>query len=158
MTKRRQLLGREGESRAARYLERQGYRIVARNDRAARVEIDLIARRGSLLVFVEVKSRRAAQTSANAPDPTGHGQAAEAVDARKQARLRRGAMAWLDEHPAERSRARRLRFDVVTCLRFESETHRPSSAGPGTRPSHPQNETTAPVGARWSIEHWQGAF
>ena len=56
MTKDRRWLGREGETRAARFLESRGYRIVARNVRADRVEIDLVARRGTLLAFVEVKS------------------------------------------------------------------------------------------------------
>jgi putative endonuclease len=93
-------LGAEGESRAAQYLRRRGYRIVARNVRADRVEIDVIARRGPLLVFVEVKTR----TSRH------FGSGEEAVDARKQARLLRGASAWLREN---RRGARRVRFDVI---------------------------------------------
>ena len=137
MTRRRQALGREGERRAARFLEARGYQIVARNVRADRVEIDLVARRRGRLVFVEVKTRRS--------DARGgygeHGRAAEAVDPRKQARLRHGAFAWLAAHPAERRAARHLRFDVVTCL------------------APPRNETTASSEeARWSFEHWEGAF
>lgn len=150
MTKRRQSLGREGETRAARFLEARGYRIVARNVRAARVEIDLIAGLDGVLVFVEVKSRRA-----TGPDGFGgHGQAAEAVDERKQARLRRGARAWLDEHPAARRRSRRIRFDVITCLHAESASRNP----PESVGSCPQNDDTAPERARWSIEHWEAAF
>ena len=106
MTNHRQRLGRAGEDQAARYLETRGYRIVARNVRADRVEIDLIVRRAALLVFVEVKSRRAG----------GHGNAAEAVDERKQRRLRRGAHAWLAANPTEARRTHHRRFDVVTCL------------------------------------------
>jgi len=147
MTKRRQSLGREGETRAARFLEARGYRIVARNVRAARVEIDLIAGRGPVLVFVEVKSRRA-----TGPDGFGgHTQAAEAVDLRKQARLRRGARAWLAEHPDLRRRTRRVRFDVVTCLLGQP-------AWSGERDARPQNDDTAPEQARWSVEHWEAAF
>ncbi len=127
MMNERQILGREGEAHAARFLEARGYRIVARNVRADRVEIDLIARRGRLLVFVEVKSRRAGD----------HGLAAEAVDERKQGRLRRGAHAWLAENPAVARRTGERRFDVVTCL---------------------VNETSAPEEARWSVEHWEAAF
>ena len=56
-----------------------------------RVEIDLIARRGGTLVFVEVKSRRGRPRAADSTPRHGH--AAEAVDARKQRRLRRGAHA-----------------------------------------------------------------
>jgi len=147
MTKRRQSLGREGETRAARYLEARGYRIVARNVRAARVEIDLIAGRGTLLVFVEVKSRRA-----SGPDGFGgHAQAAEAVDRRKQTRLRRGARAWLAEHPDLRRRSRRIRFDVVTCLLAEP-------AWRGNHEAGPPDDDTAPGQARWSFEHWEAAF
>jgi putative endonuclease len=61
-----------------------------------------VARRGATLVFVEVKTRRARR----------FGLPEEAVDARKQARVVRGARAWLQAHAA---RARRVRFDVVAC-------------------------------------------
>ena len=81
----RRRLGAEGEARAAAYLEARGYRIVAANARADGVEIDLIARKGGLLVFAEVKTRRS--RSAGLPE--------EAVDGRKRARLVRGARAWL---------------------------------------------------------------
>lgn len=147
MTRDRQDLGREGEIRASRYLEARGYRIVARNVRAARVELDVIARRGATLVFIEVKTRRATGL-----DGFGsHGRAAEAVDGRKQARLRRGALAWLDANPAECRRAGRMRFDVITCLVDRSARARAARHGP-------QNDDTAPDGARWSIEHWEAAF
>jgi putative endonuclease len=98
----RRALGAEGEARAARFLARRGYRIVARNVRAGGVEVDLVVRRASLVAFVEVKTRRT--SSQGAPEL--------AVDARKQARLVRAAAAWLHENPGV---ARRVRFDVVTC-------------------------------------------
>jgi putative endonuclease len=132
---RRRLLGRLGEEAAARHLAARGYRLVARNVRADRVEIDLVARRGELLVFVEVKSRRGAR----------HGLAAEAVDPRKQRRIRHGASAWLAGRPSEAQGARRHRFDVVTCVCLDAEA--------GSR-----DATSAPEGARWSIEHWEAAF
>jgi putative endonuclease len=100
MSDRRLALGRAGEERAAGHLTRAGYRILARNARAAGVEIDLVAARGDLVVFVEVKTRRS----------HAYGGAFAAVDARKQARLARGAAAWLREH---RPHARRARFDVI---------------------------------------------
>jgi putative endonuclease len=131
-------LGRLGEDAAARHLEARGYRIIARNVRADRVELDLIVRRGSVLAFVEVKSRRGA----------GHREAAEAVDPRKQRRLRHGAQAWLASRPPEARGALRHRFDVVTCV-----IHDGSAELDGA-----QNETSAPGGARWSIEHWESAF
>jgi putative endonuclease len=137
VTRGRQALGREGEARAARFLESRGYQIVARNVRAERVEIDLVASRGERLVFVEVKTRRASARGGYGR----HASAAEAVDPRKQARLRRGALAWLGAHPGLRRRFGSVRFDVVTCL------------------APPWNATTASSGeARWSIEHWPAAF
>jgi putative endonuclease len=131
-------LGRLGEEAAARHLAARGYRIVARNVRADRVELDLIARHGAWLVFVEVKSRRAAR----------HGQAAEAVDPRKQRRLRHGAAAWLASRPPEARGVQRHRFDVVTCVLLPT----------GERHAEAPDETSAPEAARWSIEHWEAAF
>ena len=155
-------LGRLGEDAAASYLAARGYRIVARNVRADRVELDLIARFGTALVFVEVKTRRGAR----------HGQAAEAVDPRKQRRLRHGAQAWLAGHPPEARGALRHRFDVVTCLLLDTRARARAAGttislptGPPICPpicpeeeASPQNEASAPEGARWSIEHWQSAF
>jgi putative endonuclease len=107
MTAKHLLLGAEGEARAAALLQSRGYRIVARNVRAGGVEIDLIARRGAVLAFVEVKTR-----SSQALGPPEL-----AVDARKQARLLRGAAAWLH---AQRGSAREVRFDVIACERDPS--------------------------------------
>jgi len=95
-------LGADGESRGADFVRRRGYRIVARKVRADGVENDLIARRGEWIVFVEVKTRRARR----------HVPPEEAVDARKRARLVRGAAAWLH---ANARRAPRVRFDVIAC-------------------------------------------
>jgi putative endonuclease len=131
----RNALGRLGEEAAARHLAARGYQIVARNVRADRVEIDLIARCGSTLAFVEVKTRRGGR----------HGLAAEAVDPRKQRRLRHGAIAWLAARPEAARGAQRHRFDVVTCVWIDPP--------PGAR-----DATRSPEPARWSIEHWEGAF
>ena len=98
----RRALGAEGEQRAAEHLARQGYRIEGRNVRAGGVELDLVARRGRLLVFVEVKTRRSRRFGA--PEL--------AVDFAKRARLVRGAAAWLHEHGGHGAR---VRFDVVAC-------------------------------------------
>jgi putative endonuclease len=102
MSRCRRALGAEGEARAAGYLARRGYHILARNVRAGGVEIDLVARRAGTVAFVEVKTRRSRFL----------GRAEEAVDARKQVRLVRGAAAWLREH---RGSVRRVRFDVIVC-------------------------------------------
>jgi len=159
LTSARQRLGQAGEVIASRFLEAQGYRIVALNVRAGRVEMDLIARRGPLLVFVEVKSRSSLRA----------GSAAEAVDARKQNRLRRGASAWLATRPSEARGARKTRFDVVTCLRVEVDDAAAMAALTSKSVSKTApfgcwvpNETTAPEGARWRwcwwVEHWEAAF
>src|SRR5690606_9011733 len=95
-------LGAEGERRAAAYLEARGWRILARNVRVDRVELDLVARRGRTVAFVEVKTRRT--RGAGAPE--------EAVDARKRARLARGAAAWLAAHGRPGLLAR---LDVIAC-------------------------------------------
>ncbi len=96
----RQGLGRRGERDAERYLKRHGYRILGRNFRAAGAEIDLIAAEGETLVFVEVKARRG----------IGTGTPQEAVDGRKQRRIRRAAEIYV-----ARTRAHDypIRFDVV---------------------------------------------
>lgn len=93
-------LGRRGEELAARYLERSGYTILHRNWRAGRLEIDLIARIGDTVAFVEVKTRR--------PGPQ---HPAAAVDRRKRARLGRAAARWI---ATRLDRAAEYRFDVVT--------------------------------------------
>ena len=122
MTEARRALGAQGEARAAAYLADRGYRIVARNVRAGGVELDLVALRGRTVVFVEVKTRSSKR----------HGSPVLAVDGRKQARIARGAAAWLREHPT--GWARSVRFDVIACL------------------PDPQ------AADRWRIEHWPGAF
>jgi putative endonuclease len=96
----RRRLGAIGEALAADRLERAGYRILDRNVRCGGVELDLVVARGRVLAFVEVKTRRS--RALGAPEL--------AVDARKRARLVRGAAAWLREHGA---RGRQVRFDVA---------------------------------------------
>jgi putative endonuclease len=93
-------VGQLGEALAAGYLARRGFEILARNLRSRLGEIDLIAREGRTLVFVEVKARRG--RSGDPPQA--------AVDGRKQARLARLAAAYLAR---ERAGDRACRFDVV---------------------------------------------
>jgi putative endonuclease len=97
---RRKTLGERGEAAAARFLRRLGYRIVARGERDGLGEIDLVAVDGRTVVFVEVKTRRS----------HGSGHPAEAVDANKQRKLTRLALAFLKKHDLLECRAR---FDVV---------------------------------------------
>jgi putative endonuclease len=93
-------LGRRGERAAEKHLRRSGYRIVARNFRAAGAEIDIVAMDGDVLVFVEVKTRRSRE--AGAPE--------EAVDERKQKRMRRAAEIFAMRYRADDIT---MRFDVV---------------------------------------------
>lgn len=93
-------VARLGEYLAGRELERRGYRIVARRTRSRLGEVDLIAWDGSVLVFVEVKTRRGNR----------YGTPAEAVDRRKQRKLVTLAKAYLARR---RWRAVAVRFDVV---------------------------------------------
>jgi putative endonuclease len=93
-------LGRRGERAAEKHLRRIGYRIVARNFRAAGAEIDLVAMDGDVLVFVEVKTRRS--RVAGAPE--------EAVDERKQMRMRRAAEAFARRYRADDTE---MRFDII---------------------------------------------
>jgi putative endonuclease len=106
----RGVVGRRGEDLALRWLVQHGAREVDRNWRCRDGELDLVVRDGDELVFVEVKTRTS----------TAFGHPAEAVTARKVARLRRLAAAWLAAHEV---RADRVRIDVVAVL---SEPGRPA--------------------------------
>ena len=78
-------LGRRFEDAAARHLERSGWRILARNVRFRRKEIDLVVRRGDVVAFVEVKGRRGA----------GYGHPLEAVTWRKRREIESVAAWWI---------------------------------------------------------------
>jgi putative endonuclease len=101
--------GRRGEDLAHRYLEAQGYTIIARNlrPRGTHVELDLIARDKEAIVFVEVKSR--ASDEFGTPD--------SAVDKDKRENLVRAASAYLRIAKATWDQAR---FDIVT-VTFEEK-------------------------------------
>jgi putative endonuclease len=100
-------MAQAGEAAAVRYLKRRGLVILARNLRSRLGEIDLVARDGSTLVFVEVKARRG--LSGDPPEA--------AVDARKRARLGRLALGYL---AARRLGEQSCRFDVVGVLLDEA--------------------------------------
>ena len=101
--KKRDALGDKGENVAARYLRNQGYRIIERNVRSEAGEIDIVARDGRVLVFVEVKTR-----AYDDPQPE------DAVNRDKQRRrLTRAAKAYLTRYGTPQPAAR---FDVVAVL------------------------------------------
>lgn len=94
-------LGNRGEDIAWRELERRGYALIARHFRTRAGEIDIIARDGDTLVFVEVRTRSSDQA----------GTAAESVTRRKRDQIGRMAAAYLGTHGTS---PEPCRFDVVT--------------------------------------------
>ena len=106
MTFARQEMGKTGEDLACRELERRGYAIVARRYRRRGGELDIIARDGPTLVFVEVKAR----------DGHAFGEAGEAVTGFKRRRITRLALDYMMRyHLADCP----CRFDVVA-IHFEA--------------------------------------
>jgi putative endonuclease len=97
----RRIVGDAGEDAVAAWYEASGYEIVARNWRVREGELDVIARGRGVIVFCEVKTRRS----------DAYGVPAEAVTARKQARIRGLASQWLARSKA---RADVVRFDVAS--------------------------------------------
>jgi putative endonuclease len=95
---------------AAGFLESLGYRILQRNLRGPGAEIDLVARDGDTLVFIEVKARSNRR----------FGSAIAAVDARKRARIRALAGDFLQFLPP----TAKVRFDVVTVTDGKPSLHR----------------------------------
>ncbi len=95
-----QRFGQSGESLAARCLKKAGYKIIERNHRNRLGEIDIIARDGTTLVFVEVKARRSER----------FGGPKHAVTREKQMHLSRAALLYLKETDQFGQPAR---FDVV---------------------------------------------
>jgi putative endonuclease len=100
----RRSTGIKGEDAAARYLTRSGFEIVDKNVRTRAGEIDLIARDGKTLVFVEVKTLRDLVEG----DPPQ-----AAVNTRKQNRLGKLATGYLK---SKRIRQTPCRFDVVSVI------------------------------------------
>ena len=96
---RRKALGRLGEDLACRHLEGEGFHIVERNWRTRQGEIDVVARRGDLIAFVEVKARRGEE----------YGEPEESVTPAKARRIRHVAAQYL----TQAYRSGEVRFDVI---------------------------------------------
>ena len=103
------LIGRAGEDMATRYLIKNGYKILKRNYRAAGGEIDIIAKRGNHLAFVEVKCRK----------DTQFGYAAEAVNLAKQKRIIKVAKAFIVSYTDYED----ISFDVCEVYTKESRVN-----------------------------------
>jgi len=110
VTKARLDLGKEGEDLALRKLESIGYRCIERNYRCALGEVDLVARDGETLVFVEIKMRKGKSLD----------YAKEAVHARKQRQISKVALAYMKRNGCEEAKAR---FDVVVIQQKGLDQH-----------------------------------
>ena len=108
MTQARRALGIGGEEAVAAWYEERGYRVLDRNWRCRAGELDLVLRRGGLVVFCEVKTRSS----------DAFGLPAEAVGRQKQQRIRVLAAHWLADSP---SHASEIRFDVAAVLASQIE-------------------------------------
>ena len=93
--------GQEGERLAARFLEKQGFRILDRNYRNRLGEIDILAEDRGTLVFVEVRTLKA--SAGHSPEET--------IQWKKQQRISRTALAYIQY---KRLEDRPARFDVVS--------------------------------------------
>jgi putative endonuclease len=114
------LWGLSAETRAALLLRLKGYHILERRFRVPAGEIDLIARRGRVLVFIEVKAR----VSLDA--------AIEAVTPRAIERIGRAANAFVSRHPAYRTFDQR--FDLIAVMPRRFPVHLPHAFEPDWRP------------------------
>jgi putative endonuclease len=102
-------LGRMGEELADAYLQAQGYRVLARNFRSRRGEVDIVAQKGERLVFVEVKRWNAYAA----------GELEYALDRRKQRRILDAARHFLLENPG--LQGSRIACDVILLSGREPE-------------------------------------
>ncbi len=109
--------GISAESRAAALLVIKGYRILARRYKSAAGEIDIVARRRGVIVFVEVKARRR------------YDDAAEAVTERQQRRIIGAAECWLAGRPQDAQGD--VRFDVVLVTPGRIPRHIPAAFDAG---------------------------
>lgn len=116
MRQNRRAAGAGQEERAARWLEEQGFQILERNFYCRLGEIDLIAREGNCLVFLEVKYRKDRRA----------GYPAEAVDGRKQRKISRAAAYYCHRNRVPETQA--CRFDVVSILGDQVELIRDAFA------------------------------
>jgi putative endonuclease len=101
--------GLSAETRAAVLLRVKCYRVVARRYKTPFGEVDIVARRGDTLVFVEVKARLDIDAAADALSP------------RQRKRIVGAAQAWLVKHPHDAQR--NIRFDVILVAPWRLPRH-----------------------------------
>jgi|YNPMSStandDraft_2_1061718.scaffolds.fasta_scaffold05130_3 putative endonuclease len=103
-------LGAFGENLAAEFLTNHGFEILVRNFRCGKNEIDLIAKKGTVISFVEVKTRKGKE----------FGHPAEAVTRTKQTELAKAAECYLRKFP---NSADLYRFDVIAITIINNQAH-----------------------------------
>lgn len=96
-------LGDRGEEIAARHLAAGGWTVLNRNFRMGRKEIDLVARRGEVVAFVEVKTRAG----------LGYGHPLEAITWKKRREIQQVAQGWIERHGRDGDT---YRFDAMAVL------------------------------------------
>jgi putative endonuclease len=107
----RKVPGREGEDKAALYLEKRGMSIIVRNFRSRMGEIDIIALHGNILVFAEVKNWKR----------HGFEQLEYSINDQKQQRIIETAKFFLNSHREYKEMI--IRFDVIFIGRDGAITH-----------------------------------
>lgn len=98
----RKLIGDQGEKQAAEYLEHKGFEILAQNWRHKHLEVDIIAKDGIFLIFVEVKVRKSAT----------YGYENTLISNAKQKALSRAAEAYIFEN----SYTGKIRVDLISII------------------------------------------
>jgi len=111
-------IGQLGENLAVRYLEDQDYIILERNCRRHHWEMDIIATKGNIIAFIEVKTRTSEE----------YGPAEEAVDFKKQRRM----MSIADQYVRKHNRNEYPRMDIIAVVKEGEEfvvRHTPNAFG-----------------------------
>ena len=92
----KQIMGKNGDTEAIKYLESEGYKIICRNFKCMKGEIDIIAHNNENIIFVEVKTRTS----------TKYGEAKEAIDSEKQRHIYEAARYFMYINRIEEAYAR----------------------------------------------------
>ena len=104
ITKKREI-GNFGETAAVKYLRRKHYRILERNYVTGKLELDIIARKGKEIVFIEVKTRSVESLDSDMP----YGRPSDAVNLEKRRNTVNAAYAYMRQNPSNLS----MRVDVI---------------------------------------------
>ena len=104
ITKKREI-GNFGEDSAVKYLRRKHYRILERNYVTGKLELDIIARKGKEIVFVEVKTRSVESLDSDMP----YGRPSDAVNLEKRRNTVNAAYAYMRQNPCNLN----MRVDVI---------------------------------------------